>query len=209
MSRRWEIPSLLRGIAGQWRRSFCGPIVVAILSIILIVDTQAFGFTIVDLDPSHHYKLAKLELSGAHAFSRDVVVSVMTTKERSWYQVWKPLPDFDAQKFTDDLTHIERFYEAHGYYNARINYDLTLNKDKVTAHINVSEGQPIRVATIDTKVANRSPPPQELDRSFKLPLKKGDVFDQDAYQAGAQDRSVSTRLIHTPAQRYSATRSST
>jgi outer membrane protein assembly factor BamA len=111
----------------------------------------------------------------------------MTAKERPRYQVWKPLPDFDAQTLTDDLAHIERFYKAHGYYNAHINYDLTLNKDKVTAHINVSEGMPIRVATIDTKVANRSRPPQELDRSFKLPLKKGDAFDQDAYQAGAQD----------------------
>ncbi len=182
-----EIPFLLRAIAGKWRKSSCGPIVVAIVSIILTAYTRAFGFTIADLDPSHHYKLEKIDLSGAHAFSRDAVVSVMTAKERPWYQVWKPLPDFDAQTLTDDLAHIERFYKAHGYYNAHINYDLTLNKDKVTAHINVSEGKPIRVATIDTKVANRSRPPQELDRSFKLPLKKGDAFDQDAYQAGAQD----------------------
>ena len=44
----------------------------------------------------------------------------MTMKERPWYQVWKPLPDFDPQTFTDNLTHIQRFYQAHGYYNARI-----------------------------------------------------------------------------------------
>jgi outer membrane protein insertion porin family len=184
-----EIPSSLRGIAGKWRGLSSGPIVVAVVSILLIANTRAFAFTIADLDPSHHYKLEKIDLSGEHAFSRDAVVSVMTTKERPWYQVWKPLPDFDAQTFTDDLAHIERFYKAHGYYNAHINYDLTLSKDKVTPHINVSEGKPIRVATIDTKVANRAPPPQELDRSFKLPLKKGDVFDQDAYQAGAQSLS--------------------
>ena len=143
---------------------------------------RAFGFTIADLDPSRHYKLERIDLSGEHAFSRDAVVSVMTTKERPWYQVWKPLPDFDTQAFTDDLAHIKRFYEAHGYYNARIAYDLTVSKDKVTPHINVSEGKPIRVATIEIKIASKSPPPQELDRSFKLPFKKGDVFDQDAYQ---------------------------
>jgi outer membrane protein assembly factor BamA len=111
----------------------------------------------------------------------------MTTKERPWYQVWKPLPDFDMQMFKDDLTHIERFYQAHGYYNAHVTYDLTLDKDEVTPHIRVSEGKPVRVATIDIKVANSFPPPQRLDRSFKLPLKRGDVFDQDAYQTGAQD----------------------
>ena len=134
-----EIPFLLRAIAGKWRRFSCGPIVVAIVSIILILYTRAFGFTIADLDPSHHYTLEKIDLSGAHPFSRDAMVSVMKTKERPWYQVWKPLPDFDAQTFTDDLAHIERFYEARGYYNARITYDLTLSGDKVTPHIDVSE----------------------------------------------------------------------
>jgi translocation and assembly module TamA len=163
--------------------------VVTIVSMVLIVNTQAFGLIIADLDPSRHYKLEKIDLSGERAFSPDAVVSLMTTKERPWYQIWKPLPGFDAQAFTDDLTHIKRFYEAHGYYNARITYDLTLSKDKVTPHINVSEGKPIRVATIEIKIANRSPPPKELDRSFKLPFKKGDVFDQDAYQAGAQQLS--------------------
>ena len=161
-------------------------VIVAIVGMLLIASMRAFGFTIADLDPSRHYKLERIDLSGEHAFSRDAVVSVMTTKERPWYQVWKPLPDFDTQAFTDDLAHIKRFYEAHGYYNARIAYALTVSKDKVTPHINVSEGKPIRVATMEIKIASRAPPPQELDRSFKLPFKKGDVFDQNAYQTGAQ-----------------------
>jgi outer membrane protein assembly complex protein YaeT len=168
-------------------RSFLAAIVIALLSIFLIANSEAVGFTVADLDPSLHYKLEKIDLSGEHAFSRDAVVSVMTTKERPWYQVWKPLPDFDTQRFTDDLAHIERFYEAHGYYNARITYDLTLSRDKVTPHLSVSEDKPITVGTIDIKVANSSPLPQELDRSFKLPFNKDDVFDQDAYQTAAQD----------------------
>jgi outer membrane protein assembly complex protein YaeT len=168
-------------------RSFLAAIVIALLSIFLIANPEAVGFTVADLDPSLHYKLEKIDLSGEHAFSRDAVVSVMTTKERPWYQVWKPLPDFDTQRFTDDLAHIERFYEAHGYYNARITYDLTLSRDKVTPHLSVSEDKPITVGTIDIKVANSSPLPQELDRSFKLPFNKDDVFDQDAYQTAAQD----------------------
>jgi outer membrane protein insertion porin family len=168
-------------------RSFLAAIVIALLSIFLIANPEAVGFTVADIDPSHRYKLEKIDLSGEHAFSRDAVVSVMTTKERPWYQVWKPLPDFDTQAFTEDLAHIERFYEARGYYNAHVTYDLTLSRDKVTPHISVSEDKPIRVATIDIKFANSAPPPQELDRSFKLPFNKDDVFDQDAYQTGAQD----------------------
>src|SRR5258708_1797092 len=183
----WEITSPLRGISGFRRGSCSGPIVVAILSIFLIGSTRAFWLSIADLDSSHRYKLEKIDLSGEHAFPRDVVVSVMTTKERPRYQVWKPLPDFDTQAFTEDLDHIRRFYEAHGYYNAHLTYDLSLSKDKVTPRINVSEGKPIRIETIEIKVVNRFPSPQKLDRSFKLSFKKDDVFDQDAYQTGAQD----------------------
>src|ERR1700688_396899 len=154
-----EIHSPLRGILGNRRGPF-DLIVVAIVGILLIASTRAFGLTIADLDPSHRYKLEKIDLSGEHAFPRDVVVSAMTTKERPWYQVWKPLPDFDTQTFTDDLAHIQRFYEAHGYYNAHITYDLILSKDKVTPHISISEGKSIRVTTIDIKVAKSSPPPR-------------------------------------------------
>jgi outer membrane protein insertion porin family len=182
-----EIAFPPKGISGKWWGASCRPVVVAIMSMLLIANTRAFGLSMGDLDPSQHYKLDQIDLSGERAFSRDAVVSVMTTKERPWYQVWKPLPDFDTQMFKDDLAHIERFYQAHGYYNAHVTYDLTLSKDEVTPHIKVSEGKPIRVAAIDIRVASNSPPPQELDRSFKLPLKRGDVFDQDAYQTGAQN----------------------
>ena len=183
-----EIASPPKGLSGKWRGASYCPVVVAIVSLLLIANnTWAFGLTLSDLDPSQHYKLNQIDLAGARALSRDAVVSVMTTKERPWYQVWKPLPDFDTQMFKDDLAHIERFYQAHGYYNAHVTYDLTLSKDEVTPHIKVSEGKPVRVAAIDIKVANSSPPPQELDRPFKLPLKRGDVFDQDAYQTGAQN----------------------
>jgi outer membrane protein insertion porin family len=168
-------------------RSFLAASVIALFSIFLIANQEAVGLTIAGLDPSQHYKLERIDLAGEHAFSRDAVVSVMTTKERPWYQVWKPLPDFDTQRFTDDLAHIERFYEAHGYYNARITYDLSLSRDKVIPHISVREDKPIRVGTIDIKVANSAPPPQELDRSFKLPFNTGDVFDQDTYQKGAEN----------------------
>ena len=200
-----EILPPLRGTSREWRRASNCPIIVAIVIVLLTANTWAFGLTIADLDPSQHYKLEQIDLSGERAFSRDGLVSVMTTKERPWYQVWKPLPDFDTQAFHSDLAHIERFYEAHGYYNAHVTCDLTLSGDKVTPHVKVSEGKPIRVATIDIRVANSSPRPQELDRSFKLPFKKGDIFDQDVYQTGAQDLInlyTTHSYAHTKVQRH-------
>jgi outer membrane protein insertion porin family len=183
-----EILFRLSGITGKPQRSPSGPIVIALASILLIANTwRAFASTIAELDPSRHYKLEKIDLSGEHAFSREAVVSVMTTKERPWYQVWRPLLDFDTQAFIDDLARLKRFYEAHGYYDARVVYDRTISKDNVTTHVSVSEGQPIRVTMIRVTVAASSPAPQELDRSFKLPLINGDIFAQDAYQVAAQE----------------------
>src|SRR6202158_5949689 len=77
-----EMHSPLRGISRNRRGPSFDLIVVAIVGILLIASTRAFGLTIADLDPSHLYKLEKIDLSGEHAFPRDVVVSVMTTKER-------------------------------------------------------------------------------------------------------------------------------
>src|SRR6266571_5188947 len=105
-----EVRPPLKGILDKWQACCYWPILVAMVTVFLIADTRAFGLTITDVDPSQHYKLEQIDLSGERAFSREAVLSVMTMKERPWFQVWKPLPDFDPQAFKDDLAHIERFY---------------------------------------------------------------------------------------------------
>jgi outer membrane protein insertion porin family len=187
MPRVGEIYSPSKRIRKRRRSLSFELIAIAIVGILLSAHTQAFGLTVADLDPSHHYKLEHIDLSGERAFSRDTLLSVITLKERPWYQIWKPSPDFDPDAFTHDLARIKRFYEAHGYYRARVNYDLTVSENRVTPHIIINEGDPTRVATIDIEVPSNSPRPQQLDRSFRLPLKQNDVFAEDAYQAGARD----------------------
>jgi outer membrane protein insertion porin family len=181
-----EIAARAKSIRGRRRGLSPGPIAVVIVGMLALAGTRAFGLGVADLDPSRSYKLEQVDLSGERAFSRETLLSVMATKERPRYQVWKPLPDFDPRTFMDDLAGIRRFYEAHGYYGARVTCDLALDGDKVTPHIRVSEGEPVRVAALDVEVAGNSPSPRELDRSFRLPFKQGDVFSEDAYQAAAR-----------------------
>jgi outer membrane protein insertion porin family len=167
-------------------RSPSSPIALAILSLLLLVRAPAFGTTVADLT-ARHYTTASITVSGQHHLSRSEVLSVMTTKERPVYQIWKPLPDFDPRTFSDDLTRIKRLYEARGYYNARVTYNLTLHDNEVTVHLGIDEGKPIIVNTVQMNVPRNAPLPQQLDSSFKLPLKQGDVFDQDTYQATAHN----------------------
>jgi outer membrane protein insertion porin family len=181
-----KISHPVKGISMNWRRFIPGPIAVVMAGVILLANFRAFALTTADLDPSRHYKLEKIEISGAHAFPRDTLLSAMKTTERPWYQIWKPLTEFDPQRFNDDVARLKRFYEARGFYNARVTYDLTLKADRVTPRITVTEGKPVRIASISVSNASGSAPPQALDRSFELPLKKGDIFDEEAYQQGAQ-----------------------
>ena len=174
-------------------------------SVLLLANPRAFGLTTADLDPSRHYKLEKIDVSGANAFPPETLLSVMKTKERPWYQIWKPLPEFDPQRFNDDVARIKRFYEARGYYNARVTYDLSVSADRVTPHIRVTEGKAVRIASITVSTATGSPLPRQLDRSFKLPFKKGDIFDEEAYQQGARslmDLYTTHTYAHAKVQRH-------
>ena len=157
----------------------------AICAALQIAATSAFGLTTADLIPSRHYRVKTIYVSGQHALSKDEILSILATKVRPWYQVWKPLPEFDPQAFADDLGHIKRLYQAHGYYLARVSYDLDVHDDDVTIHLSIHENKPVRVATIETRIESGGPRPKRLQASFELPLKRGDIFDQDAYQASA------------------------
>jgi outer membrane protein insertion porin family len=163
------------------------PRVGQLIAVVLIsvIPNVALASTRADLDPAVKYKTARIDISGVRAFSPANLLAVMATKTRPEYQVWKALPKFDPQAFADDLEHIERYYWVHGYYNAQVSYELEIHGDRVTPHIQVQEGKPVTIAEVRTY--GRSPPPSELDSSFTLPLKKGDVFEQSAYQIGEQN----------------------
>jgi outer membrane protein insertion porin family len=169
-------------------RRFCYRLAGSLV-VLLITCTSAIGIATSDLDPSHHYKLEKIDISGERAFSRDEIASVMTSKERPWYQVWKPLPEFSAQTLNDDLNHIQRFYQAHGYYNTHVSDDLTVLGDRIVLHITIKEGKPVRVVVLQTNLAPGAPSPQALEPSFKPPFKAGDIFEQQPYQELSQTLS--------------------
>jgi outer membrane protein assembly complex protein YaeT len=137
--------------------------------------------TLAALDPTVHYKVARVEINGEQAFSANDLLAGMATKSRAAYLLWKPLPEFDPDQFTNDLGQLARFYQAHGYYGAKLSYDLTIRGSEVSVLIQVREGQPVRVTAINVKVSG-APRPKQLERSFVLPLKVNEIFDQGSYE---------------------------
>jgi len=147
--------------------------------------SPARAATLAALDPTVHYKVARVEINGERAFSKNDLLAGMATKSRAAYLLWEPLPEFDPDQFTNDLGRLARYYQAHGYYGAKLSYDLTIRGSEVSVLIRVREGQPVRVTAINVKVSG-APRPKQLERSFALPLKVNEIFDQGSYENGEE-----------------------
>src|SRR5262249_20834911 len=85
--------------------------------------------------------------------------------------------------FEKDLERLRRFYESHGYYEARIVYDLEAEAlsagDFVTVTIWIDENEVVRIASVETT----SKSGEALPLPKTLPIEVGEPFTEDDYQA--------------------------
>ncbi|MGH8654495.1 MAG: outer membrane protein assembly factor BamA [Gammaproteobacteria bacterium] len=135
--------------------------------------------TIKELDSSKQYRLKEVQIAGNKAFSARALGKEILTKSRAFYLFWRKPPLFDPVVFETDVKRLRRFYEEHGYYGARVGYELEIDDEAlITARIQIAEGQPVKVQDITVEIRRDKPP----DRIPGLPLKPGAIFTEDAYQ---------------------------
>ena len=135
--------------------------------------------TIKELDPSKQYRVKEVRIAGNKAFSARALGTEVLTKQRAFYLFWRKPPMFDPVVFETDIKRLRRFYEARGYYGARVGYDLEIDAEAlITARIRIEEGQPVKVQDISVAIAKDKTP----DRIPELPLKAGEIFTEEAYQ---------------------------
>ncbi|MGH7844017.1 MAG: outer membrane protein assembly factor BamA [Candidatus Binatia bacterium] len=137
------------------------------------------------LDADRERRLKDLDISGNEHFTARELEEVLSTKPRPWYTPWRARPSFEPGTFSADLDRLSRFYQSRGYYDAKVSYDLAVDQEAnlVTATIQVSEGEPVKVAEISLQIVD-SPELEPEVRSLlaKLPLTEGKVFSEPAYQ---------------------------
>ena len=95
-------------------------------------------------------KIASLKFTGVEAIDKGALQSALQTKKGSWLP-WGRKRYFDRRAFEADLQRIQAFYRDRGYPDARVtSFDVQLNdaQDEVDLTINISEGEPVRVAEI-------------------------------------------------------------
>ncbi len=141
------------------------------------------GIQLEELDAARQWRVEKIEISGNTKFSDTEILRELLTKVRPWYLFWEAESSFDPITFREDLERIRRFYEARGYYQTRVTYDLTADPQsgQVEVKIEVFEGPPVIVSEVHVEVSDGSSlsPPQ-------LPLKQGEIFGEESYRKGEE-----------------------
>jgi outer membrane protein assembly complex protein YaeT len=149
----------------------------------LLFARPVFGIQVEELDAGRPWRVEKIEISGNTSFSGSEVLRELLTKVRPWYLFWEAENVFDPITFREDLERIRRFYEARGYYQTHVTYDLTADprSGQVEVKIEVFEGPPVIVYDVHVEVSDGSllSPPQ-------LPLKQGEIFVEESYRKGEE-----------------------
>lgn len=136
----------------------------------------------------------ELTLEGARQLPPAAVKEHIVTSESSWWPSWVPLLGrvgwFEPTTWQADLRRITRYYEAHGYYQARVLEEQVLPAQRaghVKLLVRLREGDPARVASLAIGGLDGLTPEQRATVLDKLPLKVGDIFLEDAW---ARTRSL-------------------
>lgn len=111
----------------------------------------------------------------------------IVTGESSWLPAWVPLLGkqewFDPITWQADLRRLQRYYEANGYYQARVLEDVVteVKPRHVKLLVKLREGAPARVTTVDVFGLEGLPAEMQAEVKKDLPLVKGDIFLEDSW----------------------------
>jgi outer membrane protein assembly factor BamA len=144
----------------------------------------------------------RLEFEGDEAVSSRVLKENMLTRGPTWWRFWKPSPTWSEGVLEEDLARIEQTYRNHGYYSAKVTFEIAERKGGESADITfrIDEGEPVRLEAIDIEVGPGSPISADA-LIEKLPVEIGDVFAVDLYRS-ARETALATfaNLGHPAAQ---------
>lgn len=176
--------------------------------------------------PEHQYVVDELHFTGMRELEPEALATCLVTKERPevtlrlgfgapscgdppfesippalrlWSWPWTEWPVFDPAIFAVDKERIDRWFEARGYYQARVTGTRTYADDtlvegarcpsddgdgcKLEVFVQVEEGEPVRVREVTLEAKPALPEVLRTALRSNLSLQKGDRFDEALYSA--------------------------
>jgi outer membrane protein assembly complex protein YaeT len=121
-----------------------------------------------------------IKFEGVHAVPTSRLEQALATRASSKLP-WSRKRYFDRSRFDADIKRIQAFYADRGYPNARVtSFDVKLNgrQDAVDVSLVISEGEPIRVASLAFAGFESIPAEHFDDLRQRAPLKVGEPRDR-------------------------------
>jgi outer membrane protein assembly complex protein YaeT len=149
------------------------------------------------LDVRGPWRVRRLALEGVGPIRGWLLSSDLTTETRPFWAFWRERPEFSPAYLQADVERVRRELQAEGYYNAEVEGRITILEEPagegadrkaglVDATIEIHRGDPVRVCRLDIAIDSRDLPADDFAAlRERLPLRVGDVFAQEAYQASA------------------------
>jgi outer membrane protein assembly complex protein YaeT len=133
-------------------------------------------------------QISSLSFAGVKQVDKDALASALQTKQGSWVP-WSRKHYFERRAFEADLKRIEAFYHDRGFPDARVrSFDVKLNdaQDKVDVTLDISEGEPILVDSIDLRGFDVIPADRQRTLRESLPLLPGRPLDRQLASASRE-----------------------
>jgi outer membrane protein assembly complex protein YaeT len=130
-------------------------------------------------------KVKKLSFKGVTAVDESRLKAALATKESSIIP-WGRKRYFDRARFEADLKRIQALYADRGYPDARVTgFDVKLNdkQDAVDLVVTITEGEPVRVASVEFAGFEGIPEAHLADLKNRAPLKVGQPRDRQVVVA--------------------------
>ncbi len=127
-------------------------------------------------------RVVDLEIEGTDQLGEGDIKDRIVTTETPWWEPFNPFDDgpsyFDPNAWQADLRRIERFYQAHGYYQAAVvaNEVQPRGPDAVALRAEVKEGEPTHIGDILVSGLEALPGEHQKLAVADLPLTKGAIF---------------------------------
>lgn len=124
-------------------------------------------------------EVRSFRIEGIRSIDEAALRAALGTRESPWLP-WRGPRYFDREQFERDLKRIVSFYGERGFPNAAIaSHAVEVNRERDAADIRVvvSEGEPLRVSSIELKNFDVLPRDRQEALPTALPLQPGDPLD--------------------------------
>ncbi len=140
--------------------------------------------------------VAAVEFEGNEALRARVLAEAMETKAAD-HKFWRPQPRLNPSSLKRDKEILLKLYEAEGYYQARVDIEVTQTKDQAFVKVKIVEGEPVKVRRVDLEAPGLD---QRWQRRFwrrieLAGLTTGEIFRLENY------RQAKSSLIRVLAER--------